>query len=190
MDNLASILVFASITIVFITLGCWIYGRIAIKAGLSPWWALLMFIPLVNLIMIWVLAYANWPAVEERTYKRRSTRTFVAVISLASMVIFGLISMTFVVESSSKEIPLEIRKKVEFDLSKDPTFPARPVWWDKGHILGVGVLPNGQNRNSDAERVCQLLTRYDIKPAEVHVFDVLQIQNDDEWIQIGGAVCK
>ena len=68
----------------------------------------------------------------------------------------------------------------EAELAKDPSFPARPVWWDKGHILGVGVLPNGQNRNSDAERVCQLLTRFDITPAEVQVFDVLQIQNDDD----------
>jgi hypothetical protein len=41
------------------------YVKIIQKAGYSGWWVLTMFIPLVNLIMIWVFAFARWP-VEQR----------------------------------------------------------------------------------------------------------------------------
>ncbi len=31
------------------------------KAGYSGWWAILAFIPLVNIIMLWVFALSRWP---------------------------------------------------------------------------------------------------------------------------------
>jgi uncharacterized membrane protein YhaH (DUF805 family) len=31
------------------------------KAGYSGWWCLILLVPLVNLIMIYVFAFANWP---------------------------------------------------------------------------------------------------------------------------------
>lgn len=33
------------------------------KAGFSPWLSLLMFIPLVNLVMLYVLAFSEWKVV-------------------------------------------------------------------------------------------------------------------------------
>ncbi len=33
------------------------------KAGFSPWLALLMFVPLVNIIMMYFLAFARWNVV-------------------------------------------------------------------------------------------------------------------------------
>ena len=41
------------------------YVKIIQKAGYSGWWVIVGFIPLVNLIMLWVFALARWP-VEER----------------------------------------------------------------------------------------------------------------------------
>jgi hypothetical protein len=38
------------------------YFRIIQKAGYTGWWALLMVVPLVNFIMLWVLALSDWPA--------------------------------------------------------------------------------------------------------------------------------
>ena len=35
--------------------------RIVGKAGYSPLLGLLWFIPLVNLVMLWVFAFAEWP---------------------------------------------------------------------------------------------------------------------------------
>ena len=31
------------------------------KAGYSGWWCLIVFVPLVNIIMLWVFAFAAWP---------------------------------------------------------------------------------------------------------------------------------
>ena len=38
--------------------------KILQRTGLSPWWAILVFIPLLNLLAIWLFAYARWPAVD------------------------------------------------------------------------------------------------------------------------------
>jgi hypothetical protein len=32
------------------------------KAGYNGWWILLLFVPLVNIIMLWVFAFADWPS--------------------------------------------------------------------------------------------------------------------------------
>ncbi len=37
-------------------------GRILRRVGLSPFWSVLAVIPLLNLIGLWVLAFADWPA--------------------------------------------------------------------------------------------------------------------------------
>jgi len=39
--------------------------RTITKAGYSGWWVLLYFIPLVNIVMFWVFAYSNWPALAQ-----------------------------------------------------------------------------------------------------------------------------
>ncbi|MFM0666224.1 hypothetical protein PQQ78_00980 [Paraburkholderia sediminicola] len=40
------------------------YVRVIKRAGFSGWWILTMFVPIMNLIMIWVFAFAKWPAVD------------------------------------------------------------------------------------------------------------------------------
>ncbi len=37
-------------------------GRILSRLGLSPFWSVLAFIPIVNLIALWLLALIDWPA--------------------------------------------------------------------------------------------------------------------------------
>ena len=37
-------------------------GRILSRLGLSPFWSVLAFIPIVNLIALWLLAWIDWPA--------------------------------------------------------------------------------------------------------------------------------
>ena len=36
-------------------------GRILNRIGFSPLWAIVMFIPLLNLIALWILAFTEWP---------------------------------------------------------------------------------------------------------------------------------
>ncbi len=52
------------ITLLILILTIWICGRILNKAGHSRWWVLLIFVPIVNLIMIWVFAFTKWPQLE------------------------------------------------------------------------------------------------------------------------------
>jgi hypothetical protein len=37
-------------------------SRAIAKAGFSPWWALIALVPVVNVVMLWVFAFARWPA--------------------------------------------------------------------------------------------------------------------------------
>jgi energy-coupling factor transporter transmembrane protein EcfT len=37
--------------------------RILKRVGYSPFWVIIAFIPIVNLIGLWVFAFANWPRV-------------------------------------------------------------------------------------------------------------------------------
>jgi len=36
------------------------------KAGFSGWWALLSVLPVVNIVLLWIFAFARWPAQPER----------------------------------------------------------------------------------------------------------------------------
>ena len=38
------------------------FWRICERAGLSPWLSLLLFIPLVNVIFVYYVAFAEWPS--------------------------------------------------------------------------------------------------------------------------------
>jgi hypothetical protein len=38
-----------------------IFGRILNRAGYSRWWLATLFVPVLNLIMVWIFAYAHWP---------------------------------------------------------------------------------------------------------------------------------
>jgi uncharacterized membrane protein YhaH (DUF805 family) len=40
-------------------------ARILRRTGHSQWWCLLAFIPVANLLGLWMLAYARWPAVDK-----------------------------------------------------------------------------------------------------------------------------
>jgi hypothetical protein len=57
--ELILILVMASVIVVP-------FWRIFSKAGFPGALSLLMFIPLVNLVMIFVLAFSEWPALREK----------------------------------------------------------------------------------------------------------------------------
>lgn len=109
---------------------------------------------------------------------------------LVLILIILSIGVTWYIESSREEVPAEVREKVTAEVMQRLELPAQPVWWDKGHRLGIGVIPDGSSRDAEARAACSIMLQNGITPAEVEVFDVLQIQNDDEWVQIGAARCE
>ncbi len=36
-------------------------GRILSRMGFSPFWSIVAFVPLLNLIGLWILAFSDWP---------------------------------------------------------------------------------------------------------------------------------
>jgi hypothetical protein len=51
--------------IVMIAVVVYPVGHILNRLGFSPLWSILIFIPLVNLIALWILAFTEWPAAGE-----------------------------------------------------------------------------------------------------------------------------
>jgi hypothetical protein len=47
------------------------FMRILRRVGLSRWWALLFFVPILNLVALWLLACARWPAEESQNADKR-----------------------------------------------------------------------------------------------------------------------
>jgi len=36
------------------------------RVGLSKWWTIAFFVPLLNLAALWLFAFAPWPALDDR----------------------------------------------------------------------------------------------------------------------------
>ncbi|MFZ0662462.1 MAG: hypothetical protein WAM66_07215 [Acidobacteriaceae bacterium] len=51
---------FAIVFIAIVVIPYWFIWK---KAGFSPWFSLLMFVPVVNFIMLYVLAFSEWKVV-------------------------------------------------------------------------------------------------------------------------------
>jgi hypothetical protein len=62
MDNVTLIRIIAGAITVFVFLPIFIvpYWKIFSKAGFSGWLSLLMLVPLVNLIVLYVVAFSPW----------------------------------------------------------------------------------------------------------------------------------
>jgi hypothetical protein len=44
--------------------------KILQKAGYSSWWVLLWFIPIGNIVALWIFAFADWPALRRQNSLR------------------------------------------------------------------------------------------------------------------------
>lgn len=52
------------LALVLLTVPIVMIGRVLRRAGHSPWWVLLVLVPVVNLVALWVFAYTRWPAID------------------------------------------------------------------------------------------------------------------------------
>ena len=53
------------IVLVYIPVLAYPVVRILNRAGYSSWWAIIAFIPIANLIGLWVFSFAPWPGAHE-----------------------------------------------------------------------------------------------------------------------------
>ena len=69
MDNVTLIRLVAGLLAIFVMLPVLIlpYWKIFSKAGFSGWLALLMILPLVNLIVLYVVAFSDWKLLQRQS---------------------------------------------------------------------------------------------------------------------------
>ncbi|MFE6968516.1 hypothetical protein [Isoptericola sp. NPDC057653] len=58
----AALVVYLAIAVLFLVA----YIRIIQKAGYSGWWVLVGIVPILNVVMFLVFAFARWPVLRER----------------------------------------------------------------------------------------------------------------------------
>jgi hypothetical protein len=63
--ELIIILIFAVVFAIAVIV--WPYWRIFRKAGFSPAFGFLMLVPIANIVMLFYLAYADWPALKDNS---------------------------------------------------------------------------------------------------------------------------
>ncbi len=61
---------FLGVYAVVLLVGAAAYVTIIRKAGYSGWWALVLLVPVVNLVMIVVFAFSEWPLTREAKMAR------------------------------------------------------------------------------------------------------------------------
>ncbi len=101
-------------------------------------------------------------------------------------------TVAYFVSSTASILNHEQRLSAESSLLDNNLFPARPVWWSDGKILAVGILPDSSTGDAAAQTACDLLIaeQLPVSGLRIEVYDVLKIQNEDEWSLLGFAVCE
>jgi len=63
--GLPELLIIAVILLIIIV-PVWLMGKILVKAGFSGWFSLISFVPIVNVIALWIFAFIPWPNVDQQ----------------------------------------------------------------------------------------------------------------------------
>jgi len=58
------------VLIAFIIFVIWLPIRILHKAGYSGWWWLILLVPVVNIILVWIFACADWPIMKNKSHQQ------------------------------------------------------------------------------------------------------------------------
>ena len=112
------------------------------------------------------------------------------IIFIILVVLSGLVA--YYVSSTSQILNDNQKISAENVLLDNNLFPARPVWWSDGKILAVGILLDSSTGDAAAQTACDLLIaeQLPVSGLRIEVYDVLKIQNEDEWSLLGFAVCE
>lgn len=58
--------IFYLLVAVFAIFVLWLCSMILTKAGIDKFWVFTLLIPVVNILMIWVFAFTDWPGVKNK----------------------------------------------------------------------------------------------------------------------------
>jgi len=77
-----------------------------------------------------------------------------------------------------------------FQGQEEPT--AKDATWTSPTTFKVGVINDGSSRDGYAEYVCLTLYDYGFKGKKVlvRVIDIVQLTQNDKWVNLGAAYCQ
>ncbi|MGB0467818.1 MAG: hypothetical protein ACPGF7_09860 [Pontibacterium sp.] len=106
------------------------------------------------------------------------------------LLIAACVGITIYISSTKKPLETEVKSAIEAALLEQPEFPARPVWWEDDGVMAIGMVKKQDNHNVDAEKACKIAARFGVTKLKVEIYDVLLIQQSDDWELIGSAACN
>lgn len=106
------------------------------------------------------------------------------------LLIAACVGVTVYINNSKVLLEPEVKSQLENALLELPEFPARPVWWDDDGVMAIGALNKLDNHDADAKKACQVAAKLGVTDLTVEVYDILKIQQFEEWMLIGKANCK
>ncbi len=105
------------------------------------------------------------------------------------ILIAACVGVTWYITKTKPTISAVTKSQVENLLLERPEFPARPVWWSDDAILAVGILPEN-DAAAAAESACRVLREQGVTTTAVEIYDVLKIQQDQDWVKLAGNTCQ
>jgi|GEM_PF-1066953 len=105
------------------------------------------------------------------------------------LLIAACVGVTWYITQTKPTLTSAMKSQVEKLLLERPEFPARPVWWSDDSILAVGILPE-DDAPAAADIACRVLREQGITTTAVEIYDVLKIQQDQDWVKLAGNSCQ
>lgn len=106
------------------------------------------------------------------------------------LLIVASVAVTLYIKYTTVLLDPNTKSRVEAALLQEPEFPARPVWWHDDTVLALGVMKKQFNHDMDAQKACQIALDNGVPRLKVEVYDLLKIQQEDDWKVIGSAGCQ
>ena len=106
------------------------------------------------------------------------------------LLIAASVGVTIYINNAKTLLDPEVRSQLENALLEQPEFPARPVWWEDDSVMAIGVVNENENHDAEAKKACQIAATFGITDLKVEVYDILKIQQFEEWMLIGKSSCK
>jgi hypothetical protein len=106
------------------------------------------------------------------------------------LLIAACVGVTWFSVNYKERLSSETKIAVENAILQMPEFPARPVWWQDDAVLAIGVVPDKVNPHHSAAAACKVLRANGISTTLVEIYDVVKIQQEDDWEKLAADNCR
>ncbi|PIE23505.1 MAG: hypothetical protein CSA60_04395 [Neptuniibacter caesariensis] len=106
------------------------------------------------------------------------------------ILIVACVGVTWYIANTTERLTPQAKSAAENALLAQPEFPARPVWWHDDAVMAIGVVKGRVNPHHAANKACQVLKSKGVTTVSVEVYDVVKIQQEDDWEKLAASNCQ